>query len=80
MNRKLKTSFDTFIINKVKEKRVEKGFSQSDLAVKLSVSSGFIGKVESFQTTAKYNLNHLNKLALIFNCSPKDFLPDNPIV
>jgi transcriptional regulator with XRE-family HTH domain len=53
MNRKLKTSFDTFIINKVKEKRVEKGFSQSDLAVKLSVSSGYIGKVEIFQTTAK---------------------------
>ena len=75
-----KTLLDTYVINKVKEKRVEKGFSQSDLAVKLSVSSGFIGKVESFQTTAKYNLNHLNKLACIFNCSPKDFLPDNPIV
>jgi len=80
MNRNLKTLLDTYVINKVKEKRVEKGFSQFNLAVKLSVSSGFIGKVESFQTTAKYNLNHLNKLALIFNCSLKNFLPDNPIV
>ena len=80
MNSSPKTLIDTYVINKVKEKRVEKGFSQSDLAVKLSVSTGFIGKVESFQTTAKYNLNHLNKLALIFGCSPKDFLPNNPIV
>lgn len=76
-----KTSFDLYIINKVKEKRTQKGFSQSELAYKLGVSSGFIGKIESLQTTtSKYNLNHLNKLALIFNCSPKDFLPDKSIV
>lgn len=80
MEKQCKSSFDKYIILKIKEKRIEKGLSQSALAVKLGVSSGFIGKIESLNTTSKYNLNHLNKLALVFNCSPKDFLPNNPIV
>jgi hypothetical protein len=32
-------------------------------------------KFESPKKAAKYNLNHINKLAKIFNCSPQDFLP-----
>ncbi|HAB53263.1 MAG TPA: transcriptional regulator [Ignavibacteriales bacterium] len=80
MEKHCKSSFDKYIILKIKEKRIEKGLSQSELAAKLGVSSGFIGKIESLNTTSKYNLNHLNKLALIFSCSPKDFLPNNPIV
>jgi transcriptional regulator with XRE-family HTH domain len=52
--------------------------SQSDLAFKLNVSYGFIGQVESPNFPAKYNINHLDKLAFIFGCSPKDFLPNKP--
>jgi transcriptional regulator with XRE-family HTH domain len=80
MEKNIKTSFDKHIILKIKEKRIEKGLSQSELANKLGVSAGFIGKIESFNTTSKYNLHHLNKLSVIFNCSPRDFLPNNPIV
>jgi len=80
MEKHTKSSFDNFIIQKIKEKRSKNGLSQFDLAVKLGVSPGFIGKIESPNTNAKYNLNHLNKLALVFNCSPRDFLPKNPIV
>ncbi|MGI8468944.1 MAG: helix-turn-helix domain-containing protein [Pyrinomonadaceae bacterium] len=74
-----KTSIEQFVIEKVKQFRIESNVSQADLAYKLGVSAGFIGKVESRKFSSKYNLNHLNKLAEIFNRSPKDFLPDNKL-
>ncbi|MGN7721773.1 hypothetical protein ACTJIK_13520 [Chitinophaga sp. 22620] len=39
-------------------------------------SNGFVGQAESPKYSKRYNVQHLNKFALIFNCSPKDFLPD----
>jgi len=74
----LKSDIEAFVINKVKEKREQSNFSQSELAVLLNVSNGFIGQAESSKSPTKYNLNHLNKLALIFKCSVKDFIPDEP--
>ncbi|MEO6731365.1 MAG: helix-turn-helix transcriptional regulator [Ferruginibacter sp.] len=71
-----KTQIELYIIRKVKKRRVELNMSQADLAFKLGVSYGFIGQVESKKFPAKYNINHLDKLAFIFVCSPKDFLPD----
>lgn len=75
---KLKSDIETFVINKVKEKRVEHNLTQSELALELNVSDGFIGQVESSKNDTKYNLNHLNRLAIIFKCSIKDFMPDEP--
>ena len=74
-----KTEIELYVINKVREMRLEKGISQADLAHKLDLSVGFIGNVESVRYRAKYNLNHLNKLAKIFECSFADFFPKNPI-
>jgi transcriptional regulator with XRE-family HTH domain len=74
------SKIEQFVIDKVREMRIEKGYSQRDLAHLLDLSIGFIGDVESSKSRAKYNLNHINKLAELFECSPKDFLPDNPIV
>jgi transcriptional regulator with XRE-family HTH domain len=74
----LKTDIEAYVINKVKEKREALNLSQSELAAELNVSNGFIGQVESSKYPAKYNLNHLNKLAIIFKCSVKDFIPDIP--
>ena len=74
----LKSDIEAYVINKVKEKRVEHNLSQSELAVELDVSNGFIGQAESSKSPTKYNLNHLNKLAIIFNCSVKDFIPEQP--
>ncbi|WP_414656174.1 helix-turn-helix domain-containing protein [Flavobacterium sp.] len=76
MNKPLKSDIELFVIEKVKEKREQFNLSQSELAVKLDVSNGFIGQVESTKYPAKYNLNHLNKLSKIFDCSPKEFLPE----
>ncbi len=66
---------EQFVINKVKEKRIKLDLTQADLADELKMSKGFIGNVESPKYRAKYSLEHLNKLAKIFKCSPKDFLP-----
>ncbi|AMQ01719.1 XRE family transcriptional regulator [Pedobacter cryoconitis] len=75
----VKSEIELFAINKAKKLREEANLSQSELAFKLGVSNGFIGQVESIKFPSKYNLDHIDKLALIFNCSPKEFLPELPI-
>jgi transcriptional regulator with XRE-family HTH domain len=71
-----KSAIDLYVVARVREKRIDAGYSQVALAVLLDVSPGFIGNVESFHSNASYNLRHLNKLAAILNCSPREFLPD----
>ncbi len=73
------SKIEAYIINKVKEKRKEKGFSQIALSQKLGLSDSFISHVESQTRRAKYNLNHLNEIAITLECSPKDFWPDQGI-
>lgn len=75
----MKTKIDIYVIDRVKEKRIEKNLSQADLAYELGMSVGFIGKVESSKYSTHYNLRHLNDLAKILKCSPQDFLPKRPI-
>jgi transcriptional regulator with XRE-family HTH domain len=75
----VKSKIDLYVIEKVKEKRLEKDFSQADLAYELGMSVGFIGKVESPKYTTHYNIKHLNDLAKILKCSPQDFLPKKPL-
>lgn len=75
----LKNKIDWFIINQVKEKRIAKGIEQDDIALHLNVSNGFIGQIESPNFRAKYNTAHLNELAKLLKCSPKDFFPEKPL-
>ncbi|WP_343702184.1 helix-turn-helix transcriptional regulator [Chitinophaga sp.] len=75
----MKSSIDNYVVNKVKEKRLEKKLSQAELAYELNVSVGFIGKVESANYPSHYNIKHLNELAKILDCSPQDFLPKKPL-
>lgn len=79
MSNLLKSPIEQFVIAIVKEKRLECGYSQREIAYMLDVSEGFIGNVENPKYRAKYNLNHINQLAQILKCSPKDFLPDKPL-
>ena len=71
----MKSRIDRFVINQVKQKRIGLGLSQAALARELRVSVGFIGKVESTNYTTHYNLKHVNALAKILKCSPKELLP-----
>ena len=75
MTKNKKSEIEEFVINKVKEIRIAKGFSQEDIASILDTSRGFIGQVESPNHAAKYNLNHLNLLADELGVSPQIFLP-----
>lgn len=74
-----KTELDLYIVQKVKEMRLPHRMSQAVVATKLDLSNGFFAQIENPKHRAKYNIAHLNKLAKIFNCSPRDFLPENPI-
>lgn len=75
----LKSKIDTFIISQVKKKREERDIQQDDIAIHLNVSTGFVGQIESPNFRAKYNSQHLNELAKLFKCSPKDFMPEKPL-
>ncbi len=73
------TKIEKFIIAKVKEMRIYHGLSQITLSQKLNMTDSFVGHVETPKRRAKYNINHLNALAKLFKCSPKDFMPDKPL-
>ena len=75
-----KTPIDLYIIRKVKEMRIQHGYSQAVLAVMLDVSATFISDIERPEKHQKYNLYHINQLAQIFKCSPRNFLPEQPII
>jgi transcriptional regulator with XRE-family HTH domain len=70
---------DKYVIQKVKEKRIEKGFSQSQLAFELDVATSFVAMLESGKYNKKYNVQHVNDLARILECSLYDFLPSRPL-
>ena len=70
---------EQYVIDKIRELRTEKGIAQREFADLLDISYGFIAKVESPKKRAKYNLNHINAAAKLFKCSPRDFLPDEPV-
>jgi transcriptional regulator with XRE-family HTH domain len=70
---------EKYVIEKVRKRRTEMGLSQAALAQLMDVSEGFIGNVENPNYPEKYNLRHLNELAKILKCSPKDFMPDTPL-
>ena len=73
------TKIEKYIIAKVKERRQELGYTQIELSQKLNMSDSFVGHVETPKRRAKYNINHINALAKLFKCSPKDFLPEKPL-
>lgn len=73
------SKIDQYVIDKVRERRIELGVSQAVLADSINISRGFIGDVENPKFNAKYNFNHINEIAKVLNCSPKDFLPKEPL-
>jgi len=75
-----KSDIDLYLIDTVKKIRNEHKMSQAALAIQLEVSDAFIGQIENPKNRSKYSVEQINKLAQIFNCSPKDFLPDKPII
>ena len=75
-----KNQLEIYIVEIVKIKRKELKLSQVDIAKELDVSVGYIGQIESNKLKSMYSYNQLNQLAIIFNCSPKDFMPEKAII
>jgi len=76
----MRSAIDTYVIERVKEKREAAKLSQEQLSIKAGFrSNGFVGQVESTNYSKRYNIQHLNKFAAIFKCSPKDFLPEKSL-
>jgi transcriptional regulator with XRE-family HTH domain len=70
---------EKYIIQRVKEIRKANNLTQEQLSLKLDKGVGFIGDIESSAKNAKYNIKHLNEIAKIFDCSPKDFWPNKAL-
>lgn len=76
----MRSSIDKYVIDKVRDKRLENNLTQEELSIKAGFSSnGFVGQAESPNYNKRYNVQHINMFAKIFKCSPKDFLPEKPI-
>ena len=76
----MRTLIQQYIIDRVREKRQEINMSQEKLSMALDFESqGYISKIESSKYDDHYNIDHLNQLGKIFQCSPRDFLPVTPL-
>jgi len=67
---------EQYVIDRVRDMRLEKGISQAELADRIDVTRGFIGAVENPRQRAKYNLRILNEIAKVLDCSIRDFFPE----
>lgn len=70
---------ERFVISKVRRIRESKGITQEELSLAIGKNISFISQIEAPSKKAKYNIVHLNLIAKALGCSPKDFLPDNPL-
>ena len=68
------------VIKRVKEIRKKKGISQVDLSLAIGKGTTFISDIEAPSKKAKYNIIHLNLVAIALDCSPKDFWPEKPLL
>lgn len=69
---------DVYIINRIRSMRLERNWSQQELADYMNVSRSFIRDVEDMRKESRYNIRHLNILAYIFNVPFSAFFPEKP--
>lgn len=75
----MKSEIEFYIVREIRKKRSKLKISQQYLADCLNLSRSFIKNIESPKTDKAYNVDHLNEIAKILNCSPKDFWPEKPL-
>lgn len=71
---------ERYIILKIREIRESKRITQEELSLSIGKNIGFISQIEAPSKKAKYNIIHLNLIAKVLGCSPKDFWPENSIL
>jgi transcriptional regulator with XRE-family HTH domain len=70
------SAIEQHVIDFVAGLRAKHNLTQEDIGTIIGVSRTFVKNIESGKSRAKYNLNHIDKLADHFGLSPKDFLPE----
>ena len=75
----MKSRIKLIIARKVKELRLESGFSMADLAERLDVTYQFISQIGDETSTKGYNIDHLNEIAKILKCDLWDLIPQKPL-
>lgn len=75
----LLTPIEQYIVDYVTKLRMEHNLNQEDIGFVIGVGQSFVANIENPKKRAKYNVNHINKLADHFGLSPKDFMPQNAL-
>ena len=75
----MKTAIDLYVIDAIRRERRAQKVSQAMLSFGIGISRGFVGQVESPKYNTKYNIIHINEIAKFLGCSPRKFLPEEPI-
>lgn len=74
----MKTEYQIDIINRLKLERDKHNLSQKDIADKLGISYGFLGRIESPKQEGKYNLAQIRQLCEIYGIRLSElFMPDS---
>ncbi|PTT17386.1 transcriptional regulator [Flavobacterium sp. HMWF030] len=73
------TDIERFVISRVRDMRESLGISQEELSLSIGKNITFISQIEARSKKAKYNVNHLNEVAKVLKCSPKDFWPEQAL-
>jgi len=78
----MRSPIQQYVIDRIREKRQVIGMSREKLSIALGFESqGYISKIESNSENYHdhYNIEHLNEMAKIFNCSSREFWPEKPL-
>lgn len=76
----MKSAIGLYVAQKIREKREAIGMSRQELADCLNLNESNLRRAEDPRLPVKYNLDHLNAIAIILKCSITDFFPDKPII
>lgn len=74
----MKSEIDEYVTSEIRRRREAMGLSQEALSYLIGRTSSCVGNIENGKR--KYNVTHLNLLAIALKCSIKDFFPDEPLM
>lgn len=72
----MKSAIELYVSQKVREYRLKNNWSYKYLGDCINVSGSFIHAAESPNNETKFNLNHIDALARVFDCSIWKLLPE----
>ncbi|MBW8687275.1 helix-turn-helix domain-containing protein [Chitinophaga rhizophila] len=73
------SAIDRYVIDRVRERRMELNISQAELSFRLGKSDKYISRFESYSSGKHYNIEILNEIAKVLDCSPRDFWPEKAL-